>query len=272
MALSVAITGASGFLGRAVFDRLKADGLAVTGYSRRIAPELTTLASYADVPAADVIVHFAEISDAALVAAAGPAYRDEAVAIARTLAKKAGRLLYASSAMVYGDGQAVPRRVEEAVSPFNPYTDLKLTCEAIVSENSGTSLRLANLCGVGQPHGTILADILEQLGRPGPLILRNTAAVRDFLWIGDAAAAIAAMAIAPALPPVMNVGSGVGISAGEFATRVLRAAGHAERSVESAGEPKPSALWLDISQTSRLLDWRPVISIEQGIASLLAKE
>ena len=178
-------------------------------------------------------------------------------------------MIYASSSAVYGDTIAQARCVNEAVSPQNPYSRLKLECEELVCQRGGISLRLANLCGLGQPQGTILADILGQLNTQGPLLLRDTSAVRDFLWLADVAHAITLILGTPSLASILNIGSGVGISTGELAARVLRASGRFGVEVRGQLKPRQSILWLDISETYRQLTWKPEISIEQGVQPLL---
>jgi NDP-hexose 4-ketoreductase len=244
----------------------------VTGYSRRDTDGVVQVASYNNVPASDIIIHCAETSSAALVEALGPDHVDAAVSLTRTLASRSDRLIYISSAMVYGDQTDRPRPPSDPVEAFNAYTQVKLACEAVTAAHGGTSMRLANLCGPGQPRGTVLADILAQLDRTGPVMVRNSAAVRDFLWLADATSAIAAMVRRIDLPPVMNLGSGEGVSIAQFASRVLRAAGHGDRRVESTMPPSASYLWLDITQTIALLDWEPRTSIEHGVRSMIAKE
>ncbi|MDP9592425.1 UNVERIFIED_ORG: nucleoside-diphosphate-sugar epimerase [Shinella zoogloeoides] len=271
MSRTIAITGASGFLGGFVLRHLHAAGVEATGYSRRSLNGLVTVSDYAKVPSADVIIHCGEVSDAALVEQAGDDYRRHALATLDALLAKAGRIIYASSAMVYGESKSNPRRTNDNTTSNHPYTRLKIEAEARVGNGGGLSLRLANLCGPGQPKGTVLADILEQIGRPGPVVLRNTAAVRDFLWLPDVARLVSLALDVLDLPPVLNAGSGVGISIGELAARILDIAGEKGREIRSLNEPRKTSLWMDITETSQLLNWKPRVTLEQGAASLIAK-
>lgn len=273
MRATVAITGASGFLGRALVGRLKDHrGVAVRPYSRRGGPGLILVDDYASIESADVVVHCAQTSDAGRVNAAGADLQSDALALTGALAKKCERLLFASSVVVYGDRIARARRVDEHVTAVNAYAQMKLASEEIVTAAGGTSIRLANLCGPGQPGGTVLDDILQQIGGSGPLKVLNALAVRDFLWVSDAAEAIVRMVATPNLPSILNVGSGEGVSIGVLAYRILQATGQGERDVVSTAPPRDSTLWADISETTRCLDWAPVQSIAQGVASLLTKE
>lgn len=267
----IAITGASGFLGGYLFRHLRASGADVTGYARSPASGLETVSDYADVQAADVIIHCGEISDAALVQQAGDAYRIKALATLGALIGKAGRVVYASSAMVYGDAIARARKTDEAVTAHHPYMRLKLEAEMLVRNAGGVSLRLANLCGPGQPKGTVLSDILGQLRAPGPMLIRNTAAVRDFLWLPDVARLVSRVLDRPDLPAVLNAGSGFGLSIGDLAARVLKIAGEEGREIRSLTAPRETSLWMDIEETARLLNWAPEVTLEQGVASLIAK-
>lgn len=269
---SVAITGASGFLGRALVERLSGHDVVVFSYSRHEGPGLIRVDDYAGIESADIVVHCAQSNDAGAVAAAGADLQREALAVTRALMARCGRLLFASSVVVYGDRIARARRTDEHVAAVNAYAQMKLASEEVVAGRGGTSIRLANLCGPGQPRGTVLDDIVQQLGAEGPLKVRNARAVRDFLWVSDAADAIARMIVTQNLPSVLNVGSGLGVSIGALATRILQATGAGDREVVSTGEPVESTLWVDISETTRCLGWAPVQNVEQGVSFLLTKE
>ena len=83
--MRVIVTGASGFLGRAVLASLSASGIDCVGVSRRAGAGLTQVASYRDTPHGDVLVHLAEANDRAWVNAQGADYEAEAVAIFQAL-------------------------------------------------------------------------------------------------------------------------------------------------------------------------------------------
>lgn len=267
MSNPVVITGASGFVGQALLSWLRREGVAVTGVTRRRQPGLTAVADYADmlVPEGAVLVHLAQGRDPSAP------FDDSEIALCRVIAAKPWRhIVYASSAIVYGDEKEYPRRPEEPVAAASDYVRVKLACEQAVSQAGGTSLRLANLYGPGMSENTVIADILRQIPGESPLRLHDSSPVRDFLWIEDAAHCLAAACrIMPG--GILNAGSGRGTAVGDIARLALALVGEYSRLViaENTAD-RTSNLTLDIAKTRSRLNWSPEIDLPTGLATLLS--
>ncbi len=267
MSNPVVVTGASGFLGQALLNYLRREGVLVSGVTRHRQPGLTAVADYADtpVPEGGVLVHLAQRRDPSA------AFDHSEIALCRALAAKPWRhIVYASSAIVYGDGEIHLRRPEESVSPASDYARMKLACEEVFSEVGGTSLRFANLYGLGMGKNTVIADILRQIPGYGPLRLRDSTPVRDFLWIEDASRCLAAAC--QVMPGgIFNAGSGRSVAVDDMARLALALAGEDSRPViaESTAN-RTSTLTLDISKTRSRLNWSPEIDLSTGLAPLLS--
>lgn len=262
----IIVTGASGFVGRALVGQLINNGFPVTGLSRRKVNGVVTVGKYSDAPHPDgaVLVHLAQGHDTS------GSFGGEDIELCRTLSNMPWRhIVYASSAIVYGDSKEHPRRPEEQVSVSSDYSRVKLACEEIVSRVGGTCLRFANLYGPGMSANTVISDVLRQIPGNGPLILRNAEPVRDFLWIEDAARClVAACRIMPG--SVLNAGSGCGMAVGDVARLALELAGESLRPVVGAASSgQSSCLVLDINKTRSVLNWVPEVDISTGLCSLL---
>jgi UDP-glucose 4-epimerase len=269
------VTGASGFLGRALLADLSRRGAPVIAVSRRPAPvlpgvETVRVADYAETPRGDVLVHLAEPAALAAAEEAGAAHEKAMLGtLDRLLASGFRRVVYGSSAIVYGDRLKHPRRPDEAPAPAGLYGRTKLAGERMVLAAGGVAVRLANLYGPGMAANNVLSDAMRQLGGAGPLPLRDTAPVRDFLWIGDAAAGLAAVALGEAAG-LYNLGTGRGTSIGDLARLLLETAGKAGREiVATAPGGRPSTLVLDIAATEAAFGWRPQTSLASGLRMLL---
>jgi len=268
--MTLVITGASGFIGSALSAALGARALGLT--RRANVYGLLTVSDYAAAPAPSgaVLVHLAEPSNVGAAEAAGDAHAAATLDLCeRLLSRPWAHVVYASSAIVYGDDLPTPRRPDEAVAPSGVYARAKLACEAAVLAAGGTVLRFSNVYGLGMAPTTVQSDILAGLGLPGPLVLRDTETVRDFLHVDDAVAAIAAAA---ELRPggVLNVGTGIGTSAGALAKQMLGLVGESGRPVTAAcANARPSHLVLDISDTHKRVGWVPHISLATGLRMLL---
>ena len=266
MTCEIIVTGASGFVGRALISQLLKNGFPVSGLSRRKMSGFVTVANYSDVPVPNgaVLVHLAQGSDTS------GSFGDEDVELCRKLSKRPWRhIVYASSAIVYGDAKEYRRCPEEMVSASNDYARVKLACEEIVSSVGGTCLRLTNLYGPGMSANTVISDVLRQIPGEGPLRLRDAEPVRDFLWIEDAASClVAACRIMPG--SVLNAGSGCGMAVGDVARLALRLAGESLRPVVGAASSgQTSRLVLDITKTRSALNWAPEVDISTGLFTLL---
>jgi UDP-glucose 4-epimerase len=269
MTCEVIVTGASGFVGQALLRRLARSGFAVRGVSRLKAEGLVTVSDYSLLPNPEnaILVHLAQGANTS------DSFGDEDIELCDTLARKAWRhIVYASSAVVYGDARDYPRRPDEKVSPYNDYSRVKLACEEIVAQVGGTCLRLGNLYGPGMNAETVISAILQQIPGKGPLVLQNTAPVRDFLWVDDAASCLAAAC--QYMPgEVLNVASGRGIAVGDVARMALELAGEGSRQVIGrTSTSRSSFLVLDIAQTAAILKWAPEMNLPEGLETLMREQ
>jgi UDP-glucose 4-epimerase len=275
----VVVTGASGFIGRAVVAELAARGEPVVAASRRPVADKTPahalqIKDYAELepPAAGaILVHLAEPRDIAAVELA--AESDEAqsrAVLTELLAKAWGHVVYISSAAVYGDQGEWARRPDDPVDPRGRYASAKVAAERDVLARGGAVVRLANVYGPGMAANNVMSEILAKIPRTGPLAVRDTAPVRDYLWIEDVARGIAEVAV-KRVAGIVNLGTGRGTSVGELAQMALDAAGEGARPVvATAPAAAASVIVLDIARTTELLGWRPVVTLEKGLKSLLA--
>lgn len=268
--MKIVVTGASGFLGRALMGKLNHAGIEVVGVSRHASPGLLQVVSYADAPSGDVLIHLAEASDRHLAEVNGTAYERVTLGTLESLLGKGfDRIVYTSSAALYGDERELLCRVGDPLRIVDTYTRLKYASEQAVLGTKGVVARLANLYGPGMSGNNVLSAILKQVRLSGPIRVRDVTPVRDFLWVEDAAQALAFMSVGNAVG-TFNVGTGLGTSIFELARIVLNAAGQTERSVESGDEgSNRSRLVVDIAQTVAEFGWRPTTTLPEGIKILV---
>jgi UDP-glucose 4-epimerase len=254
--MRVIVTGASGFLGSATLKMLIRAGLNGVGVSRKKVPGLLQVNEYAESPAGDVLIHLAEINNRARVNLLSVEYELEASSTLRALLKKGyEKVIYASSAVLYGDGVCIPHLETDPLNAIDRYTRVKLASEQSVLSCGGVVVRLANIYGPGMAAENVLSHILGQLDRDGPITLQDASPVRDFIWVEDVAEAIMKMVTGRA-QGVFNVGAGIGTSIGELARISLEEAKQPQRQVVSAlSAAKPSCIVLDISKAKKNLHW-----------------
>jgi len=315
----VLVTGGAGYIGSIVATRLLESGDAVT-----VLDDLST--GHRDaVPAGvpfvlgrvhdakdllsgecfDAVVHLAASS---LVAEsiANPAKYEEnnVVGTRRLVAALAGlgaeRLVFSSSAAVYGEPDEVPITEDAPTRPVNPYGASKLAVDELLAEQAShgvlgaVSLRYFNVAGayagLGErhdPESHLVPIALEAaLGlRPGLVIYgddyatRDGTCVRDYIHVADLAAAhLAALERAVAgRHRVYNLGNGTGFTVREVLSAVETVTGRplaVTVGARRAGDP--AVLVASSARAASELGWvpeRPEVAtmIEDAWQVLLAR-
>jgi UDP-glucose 4-epimerase len=136
---------------------------------------------------------------------------------------------------IYGETDVVPTPETEPARPLSAYGLGKRTAEEYAAWFRGAhgldvvTLRYGNVYGPRQDPGGdagVIAILCDRvLGGVRPLVFGDGRQTRDYVYVGDVAAANAAAALAPDLPHrVYNVGSGVETSVLDLVAAVARAA------------------------------------------------
>jgi len=257
----VLVTGAAGFVGSHTVEGLLEAGHEVTGVDNMSTGREENLASFAghrhwrliqqdilDVQSffrsvgtakPDVIVHLAALVSVR-ESMANPSLNFEqnirAVQVVADAAAKAGvrRLIFASSAAVYGDSGEVPFAEESATRPLNPYGEAKLAGESLVLEQGrargfeAVCLRYFNVYGPRQPgdspYSGVVSRFIDRLrnGKP-PLIFGDGKQTRDFIHVHDVARAnVLAASIPVPLAGIFNICTGHELAIDELAAAFRR--------------------------------------------------
>lgn len=199
------------------------------------------------------------------------------------------RLVFASSAAVYGATDPIPLPEHHPLAPCNPYGASKAQGEQVLSYSSArcdiavTVLRLFNVVGASRAaladtnSGALFPALAGAARQYRPVTLHgSTAAVRDFVHVEDVADAFTSAAIrldqqpAGARFEVFNIGTGRGYSVEEAVAAMDVAAGHViprERGPARPGDP--DHVVADISAARRDLRWQPRHDLASMAASAL---
>ena len=251
------MTGATGFLGKAVVAHMKLIGLPVLPVSRRRIVGNHQVAGYDETPGAETIIHLAEEPDRSKANQFGENYVSRSSKVVRSLCERAVHVVYASSSAVYGDEGNIPFAVRMPVFGVDTYSRSKIVNERIVLEAGGTVIRLSNLYGKGMSSNNVISDIAKQIPGTGELVVRDDGPIRDFLPVTEAARAFALAAIASS-HRIHNVGSGIGMSINSVARIALEAFGEGHRNIVASHPSSRSSFnVLDISETQCSIGWFP---------------
>lgn len=276
MLLKCVVTGSSGFVGKHLVKKLVSLGHEVLGidkipYSFEAAKTVCVDLLDMDVNLeCDVLFHLAGITNAAYAQAHFRETIDSnEVALVNTLEHvKAGKVIFTSSAVVYGN-QSLSNIPESAkLKPASFYGVSKMHAENIVrcySKSFGIA-RFFNLYGEGQGAQYLIPSIFSQAEK-GKISLWSGGDVRDFVFVEDAVDALLLLLEHNNL--TLNVGTGIGRTALSVAEEINKAYNVPIECGKQSFEYSPSRLVSDNS-VLRNLGWGPKVSFEEGIAKLIS--
>lgn len=302
--MKVLITGGAGFIGSALVHALVGGGAHVTvlddlstGSMDNLHPaagfrclDVTSDAAAAAIAAAapEVVMHLAaQVSVTASIA--DPAHdwhvNVDGTRLVAEAAAAAGvrRVLFASSAAVYGTPTALPLVEDGPTEPVVPYGRSKLEAERVLAEvlrPAGVDfacLRLANVYGPRQRadgEGGVVAEFASRMARgEAPSVYGSGRQTRDFVYVADVVEAFVEAARFEgelALPgsngPAYNVSTGVEtavLSLAEGLRFPLRYSGEVSFAEARPGDVEASVL--DPSKACRVFGWKAAVGLEAGL-------
>ena len=192
------------------------------------------------------------------------------------------KVVYASSAAVYGDPQILPVPEEHPILATSGYGVSKHTVEhylEVYRKLYGldyTVLRYANVYGPRQDplgEGGVVAIFSHRIARRlAVTIFGDGEQTRDYVFAGDVAEANA-LALTKAGGEVLNISTGVEVSVNQLLRALEELSGRkaeVRHAPERPGEIRRSAL--DNSRARRSLGWVPKVPLSEGLEQVLAYE
>ena len=193
------------------------------------------------------------------------------------------RLVFSSTAAVYGKPQAVPITEEMPKAPINPYGEGKWAVERMCHYQSQTgrlhyaALRYFNACGAGnnglggedhRPESHLIPlTIQAAMSKRADDRIYGTdydtpdgTCIRDYIHVDDLCRAhlLALGKLDERVEQVYNLGNGQGYSVREVIEAVRRVSGRDFRVVEADRRPgDPAVLTSDASKAKQSLGWTP---------------
>jgi UDP-glucose 4-epimerase len=190
------------------------------------------------------------------------------------------RLVYLSSAIVYGIPQRVPITEEHPTRPFLPYGASKLSGELLLRSLYETADlpvvigRSFVVYGPGEDPRTAGGEVSQFLRwqlneRPIPVVGDPDRKTRDFIHVRDLCAALVTLADRGAAGEVYNIGSGSELSMRALSDAVGAATGRPGRLIADTSRTEDSfRLVADVSKLAAL-GFRAQIPLESGLRELV---
>lgn len=195
------------------------------------------------------------------------------------------RVVFTSSGSVYGDQNDQPLTETTPPNPGSPYAVSKLAAEHYVRTIGALwgietiSLRVFNAYGPGQPHPAahppVIPHFLRQTVRGGSLVIYGRGEqTRDFVHVDDVVEAMVAAATAPTVDRlVINIGSGVETSIRDLAQFAIEAVGKTTDWMYMENQDiGPSRMCADISLARSKLGYRPLVKLQEGLERMVEQD
>lgn len=190
-------------------------------------------------------------------------------------ASGARKVVYAASSSSYGIPDTFPTPESAPIQPQYPYALTKYMGEELVLhwartyKLAGLSLRLFNVYGprsrTSGAYGAVFGVFLAQKIHGKPFtVVGDGRQTRDFTFVSDVARAFLAAARSDATAQALNVGSGNHYSVNRL---VELLGGEVTHIPKRPGEP--DCTFADTRRIREVLDWKPEVSFEDGVAEML---
>lgn len=277
---TVLVTGASGFIGRALTLRLLRDGHNVVEMSRKTG-DIADTNAWGSLPSASVVVHLAGISVVPDSWNNSPEFlRVNVVGTEQALkyCRRHGARLVLSSTCVYGPPERLPIDEYHPTRPNNPYALSKRMAESLCEFAATyhgvttTILRLFNVFGTGQRPTFLMPTIVEQVKTGSKILVKELTSRRDYVYIDDVVEAfVKACTLYGGKCRIFNIASGCAHSVEEVIAIAQKVAGTnlpiVSEDVRRFQEiPEVVA---DIGLAVGTLGWRPEWSLEEGLGAMI---
>lgn len=306
----VLVTGADGFLGSHLCERLVGLGATVgalvrpsstTGTAQLQLRNLDAIRSAldtvlaADIAGPDVVGLMAQWRPEIVLHLAADAYVERSFTHPREVMRinvdgthnvlelgrsrsSVERIVVTSSSEIYGPAQTEAIAEDHPLLPTSPYAASKVAADRLAYAYHRTYgspiaiIRPFNTYGPRHPYD-VIPKFIERAVRGQPLIVYGDGQQsRDFTYVDDMVGAFLAMGVHPAaVGQAVNFGTGVATTVATLAALVVELA-ESESPIERgpARAAEVSRLCCDYGLATQRLGWRPSVSLREGLRRNIA--
>ena len=190
------------------------------------------------------------------------------------------RVVFASTASVYGEPDKLPMSETDPLRPQTPYCLSKLASEHLLQFYARTTglqwniLRFFNVYGPGQRAeayytSVVLTFIHRLLAGDPPIIDGDGGQTMDFVHVHDVARALALALESRKTGYVCNIGTGIQTSVAELARLLIEAVGAGVEPVFQPRDVIVARRAADIRRAADVLGWEPEIGIKEGLTQVV---
>jgi NAD dependent epimerase/dehydratase len=187
------------------------------------------------------------------------------------------RVVITSTSEVYGSALYVPIDEKHPKQPLSPYSASKIAADAIALSFHAafqlpvTVVRPFNTFGPRQSDRAIIPTIISQALTQSEIAVGNTAPTRDFTYVSDTVEGFLQLAqCGAAVGQEVNLGTGSEVSIGDLVQRINAIIGRSLpiRKKDERVRPETSEVTRLLSNNTKareLAGWTPRVTLDEGI-------
>lgn len=190
------------------------------------------------------------------------------------------RLVFASSASVYGEPEKLPMHEDDRLNPLTPYCISKRTGEDLLGYYqrakglSWIALRFFNVYGEGQKTTAYYTSVINHFvnrlkNGQAPIIDGEGQQSMDFIHVKDIARATVMALEAQTDNLAINVGTGIDTTIATLAEILIDAVGVEVKPEFNPREVLASRRAADTTRAREVLGFEPTITVEDGMRALV---
>ena len=195
---------------------------------------------------------------------------NNAVNTIQVMSRFKGKIVYTSTASVYGNSRSIPTYESDRIRLSNAYdTSKRIVEQYLQARGNFTTLRLSNVYGPRQrpenPYCGVIGKFMEQFRDNKPItIFGDGQQTRDYTYVLDVIDAIMEAIQAKPLETELNIATGKETSVMELA-ELIAGKQYDFRFVPARRIDKIERRCLHIANARRLLNWKPKYTLQEGI-------
>lgn len=196
-----------------------------------------------------------------------------------TAAKDANveKVVHASTSEVYGTARYVPMDENHPLQAQSPYAASKIGADKVAESfylSYGlpiTIFRPFNTYGPRQSARAVIPTIITQALTKQKVFIGNLYPTRDFTYVDDTVNGFVLAAKSPqSVGETINIGSGVEISIRELSEKIISLIGKNVKVISDKSRARPpkseiERLCANTKKAKKVLGWRPKISFDEGM-------
>ena len=191
------------------------------------------------------------------------------------------KLVHTSTSEVYGSAQYVPIDEDHPLQGQSPYSASKIGADKIAEsyfksfELPVATIRPFNTYGPRQSARAVIPTIISQALMKDEIHLGSLEPTRDYTYVLDTVRAFIKIAESSrSVGKVINIGSNFEVSIGELANKIFSLLNKDVEIITDFERVRPKdseveRLWCDNRQAREVLEWKPKISLEEGLENVI---